>query len=110
MDWNPRNPGGNCPRSGRPTSELHQQSKLPYQGCASRTSSEVVGCLFEYQECFGTDSINPHGVGRLFGLHDLLEGFHVGHVHDQPYTVGVRGIGEKLARDSHGPEELLPLG
>jgi len=39
-----------------------------------------------------------------------LEGFRVGYFQDQSHTVGLRGIGEELARDAHGPEELLPLG
>jgi len=72
--------------------------------------SEAVGCLFEHEERVRTDTIEPHSVGRFFGLHELLERFHVGHIHDQPDTVGLRRIGEELARDAHGPKGLLPLG
>lgn len=71
---------------------------------------EMVGCLLEYDERLRADTIGPHGVGRVFGLHELLEGFHVGHVHDQPDTVGLRRVGEELARNAHRPEDLLPLG
>ena len=48
--------------------------------------------------------------GPGLGLQELLEGFHVGYFQDQPHSVGLRGIGEELARDAHAPEELLPLG
>ena len=54
-------------------------------------SSHAVGCFFEHQERVGTDTIELHGVGRRFGLHELLEGFHVGDFHDQPHPVRLRG-------------------
>ena len=70
----------------------------------------MVGCLVEYQERFGTDAIRPHGFGRLFGLHELLEGFHVGHFYDQPYTVGVRGISESWPVIPMDPKNSCRLG
>src|SRR5262245_11694975 len=81
----------------------------PSPSVHARTPSHVVRRLLKKHEGLGADTVELHRVGPGLGLEDLLEGSHVGYIHDQPHTVGLRGIGEELTRDAHGSEDPLPF-
>ena len=48
-----------------------------------------------------------HRLGGRLRLHELREGVHVGHLHDQPHLVAVRRVDEGPGRHPERPEDLL---